>query len=225
MANVVVAESHLTYGGLAYFRGNAEQVEVGSIGEKRTPLTKQNYLEVKDRIPVDKIHVAQATVVDIDFTKTSKAAFNTNVSAVIEGVPVKVTGDAAFEKMRSGTLKLVKFAVPGNQMKEAANSVPARIRDLADWGNDARIAHQVFIVMDAQLATKFNNNANATLSVGIKGLQAQVGGGGSSSGSTTVQISKGSCFAYLLLKIQWNAAAKKDRTRIVDLNDDQWGMG
>ena len=48
MPNVVVKENHLTFGGVAYFRGHAEDVEIGSIGEKRTPLTKQNYLEVKD---------------------------------------------------------------------------------------------------------------------------------------------------------------------------------
>lgn len=223
MANVVVAESHLTFGGLAYFRGNAEQVEIGSIGEKRTPLTKQNYLEVKDRLPADKLHAVQATVVDIDFTKTSKAAFNTQIAAVIEGVPVKLNGDAAFEKMRAGQLKLVKFAVPSNHMKEVVNGVPARLKDLADWGNDARIAHQVFVVMDASLSTKFTNNVTATLSAGIKGLQAQVGGSGGTSGSTTVNLSRGTCFAYLLLKIQWNSP--KDRSRVVDLNDDQWGLG
>ena len=59
MANVAVKENHLTFGGVSYFRGHAEEVEIGSIGEKRTPLTKQNYLEVKDRIPVPKIDDCQ----------------------------------------------------------------------------------------------------------------------------------------------------------------------
>ena len=35
MPNVAVHENHLKFGGVAYFRGNASAVEIGSIGEKR----------------------------------------------------------------------------------------------------------------------------------------------------------------------------------------------
>lgn len=224
MANVVVKENHLTFGGVAYFRGHAEEVEIGSIGEKRTPLTKQNYLEVKDRIPVPNIDVTKATVVDIDFTKTSKSAFDTAVSALIKGVPVTFSGDASFEKLKSGDLKLVKFSVSTNDMMKAANSSPQKLQSLIEWGNDARIAHQVFIVMEASLANQFDNNVTVDLSVGAKGLEAKVGGSGSASGTTTVQISKGTCFAYLLAKIDWDAKLKKNQTKIVDLDDDQWSF-
>jgi len=224
MANVVVAENHLTFGGVAYFRGNAEEVEIGSIGEKRTPLTKQNYLEVKDRIPVPNIAVTKSTVVGIDFTKTSKSAFNTVVSAIVKGVPVKFSGDATFEKLKSGELKLVKFSVSNNDMEDAANKSPKALQDLIEWGNDARIAHQVFIVMEASLASQFDNNVTVDLSVGAKGLEAKVGGSGSASGTTAVQISKGTCFAYLLAKIDWDAKQKKNKTKIIDLDDDQWSF-
>ena len=137
-----------------------------------------------------------ATVVDIDFTKTSKSAFNTAVSAIVEGLPVKFSGDATFDKMKSGELKLVKFSVSNNDMKEAANNSPQRLQDLIEWGDDARIAHQVFIVMEASLANQFNNNITVDLSAGVKGLEAKVGGSGSASGGTAVRISKGTCFAY-----------------------------
>ncbi|HYG57790.1 MAG TPA: hypothetical protein VD902_06945 [Symbiobacteriaceae bacterium] len=224
MANVVVKENHLTYGGVAYFRGHAEEVQIGSIGEKRTPITKQNYLEVKDQIPVAKIDVTRATVTEIDFTQTSKSAFAAMVNAIIKGVPVKLTGDATFDQLRSGELKLVKFSVTNNEMMEAANNSPQKLEYLKEWGNDARIAHQVFVVMEASLARKFDNNVNVTLSAGAEGLEATVGGSGSASGSTTVRISKGTCFAYLLCKIDWDAKQKKNQTRIVDLDDDQWSF-
>lgn len=224
MANVVVKENHLTFGGVAYFRGNAEEVEIGSIGEKRTPITKQNYLEVKDRIPVAKIEVAKSTVVEIDFTQTSRSSFDAAVTAIVKGVPVKFSGDAAFDKMKSGELKLVKFSVTNNAMKEAANNSPQKLQDLIEWGNDARIAHQVFIVMEASLANQFANNVTVDLAAGAKGLEAKVGGSVSTSGTTTVQISAGTCFAYLLAKIDWDAVQKKNQTRIVDLDDDQWSF-
>jgi hypothetical protein len=31
-------------------------------------------------------------------------------------------------------------------------------------------------------------------------------------------------FAYLLAKIDWDAHEKKNQTRIVDLDDDQWSF-
>jgi hypothetical protein len=229
MTNVIVKENHLTYGGVAYFRGHAEEVEIGSIGEKRQPLTKQNYLEVKDRIPVDKINGVKSTVVEIDATKLSKTDFMTKVAAIVPiggvPVPIKFEGDVAFAKLKSRELKLVKFSVMNNDMMKAANNSPQKLQYLIDWENDARIAHQVFIVMDAKLSTKFDNNVNVTLSMGVdKLVKATVGGGGSASGDTTVQMSPGSGFAYLLAKIDWDAKQKKNKTKIIDLDDDQWSF-
>lgn len=224
MPNVTVAENHLTFGGVAYFRGHAEEVEIGSIGEKRTPVTKQNYLEVKDRIPVPEIAIVESTVAEIDFTKTSKSAFNTLVSVIVKGVPVKFSGDATFNKLKLGELKLVKFSVSNNDMERAANNSPRKLQDLIEWGDNARIAHQVFIVMEAAMANQFDNNVTVNLSVGVKGLEATVGGSGSVSGTTAVQVSAGTCFAYLLAKIDWDAKQKKNKTKIVDLDDDQWSV-
>ena len=53
-SRAAIKDSHLTFGGVAYFRAHAEDVELGSIGERRSLVTKENYLEVKDRIPVNK---------------------------------------------------------------------------------------------------------------------------------------------------------------------------
>jgi len=224
MANVVVAENHLTFGGVSYFRGHAEEVEIGSIGEKRTPLTKMNYLEAKDRIPVPKISVVRSTVTEIDFAKTTKASFAATVAAIVTGVPMKFSGSATFDKLRTGELKLVKFSVTTEDMKKAANAAPNAIANLIEWGNDARIAHQVFIVMEASLATVFDNNIKVDLSVGAAGLEASVGGSSSSSGGTKVRISPGTGFAYLLAKIDWDANTKKNKTKIVDFDDDQWSF-
>jgi hypothetical protein len=111
-----------------------------------------------------------------------------------------------------------------NDMMKAANNSPQKLQSLIEWGNDARIAHQVFIVMEASLANQFANNVTVDLAVGAKGLEAKVGGSVSSSGTTTVQIAKGTCFAYLLAKIDWDAKEKTNQTKIVDLDDDQWSF-
>ena len=80
----------------------------------------------------------------------------------------------------------------------------------------------MFIVIDATLANQFSRNFGVKISAGIKGLEAKVGVGGSASGTTTVQISKDTCFAYLMLKIEWDK--KQNEPKIVDLDDDQWGL-
>ncbi|MCA9700810.1 MAG: hypothetical protein KC431_25000 [Myxococcales bacterium] len=220
MANVVVKESHLTYGGVGYFRGHAEEVELGSIGEKRTPLTSMNYLEVKDRIPAGKISRVKSVLVDIDFASSTKSAFGIKLAVPINGVPVSLGASTAYSKLQSGELRMVKFSVDNNVMKNAANASSARLKDLAKWGNDARIAHQLFVVMSGEIATAFSNNTNVELGVGASGLEATANVATGGTRQTTVQIAAGTCFAYLLLKIDWN----KGKTQIDDLNDDKWSL-
>ena len=139
MPNVVVKENHLTFGGAAYFRGHAEDVEIGSIGERRTPLTKQNYLEVKDRISVDKIKVMKSTMVEIDTSKLSKTDVNTQVNAIVpvSGVPVPTAlgVEAAFEKLKSNELKLVKFSVMNNDIRTYAKVIIEGSPTWAKTGN------------------------------------------------------------------------------------------
>lgn len=221
MSNVVVKENHLTFSGVSYFRAHAEEVEIGSIGEVRRPLVRQNYLEVKDRILVPEENIIEATVADIDFEKTSKTDLGIGATAIVDGVPVKMDADATFEKLRKGELKLVKFSISNNAMRNAANKSPDQLKDLKRWGRKARIAHQVFIVIDASLASNFNRSGGAKISAGAEGLNANVNVGSSASGFTTVKLSKDTCFAYLLLKIEWEK--KQSDPKILDLNDDQWG--
>lgn len=220
MATATVKDNHLNFNGVNYFRGNAEEVELGSYGEKRKPLTKMNYLEVKGRIPIPNIAKAKSTVVEIDESKMSKNDFKATVSAIIKGVPVKLTGDAAFKKLTNNELKLVKFSVMNNDLKAALNKSPGALNNLENYGKDARIAHQIFVVMDAKLATKYDNDVSVDLTVGKGPVEATLSGSNASIGETTVQISAETTFAYLLASIDWN----DKKTKAEDLDDDQWSL-
>jgi hypothetical protein len=229
MANVAVHESHLKYGGVCYYRGHAEEVELGSIGEKRTPITKQNYLEVKDRLPVANLKGVKSTIVEIDTSSLSQQDFGTRISAIIPvsgvPVPVKLGVDAAFSQLKSSELKLVKFSLETGDIVRAINDSPAKRQLLIDWGNDARVAHKLFLVMAAKTAQAFDKNVGVDLSVGVDGVfSASVGGGSSSTGKTTVKYAKDSTFAYLLCSIDWDAKQKKNINKAIDADDDQWGM-
>ncbi len=217
---VVVKDNHLNFAGVCYYRGHAEAIDLGSYGEKRTPVLKTNYLEPKGHISADKMVIAKASVFGIDSTQSKKGDFNGQINAIIKGVPVSLSGGDAYEKLVKEELKLLKLSVEVEDMKKAINGSPAALDNLGGYGPDARVAHQVFIVIDAKMSTAFTNNATVKLSAGAGPLKVTVGGTAGSTGSTTVTVSPGTCFAYLLAKIDWS----KGKNKVDDLDDDQWGM-
>ena len=224
MPFVKIKNNHLTYNDVAYFRAHSEDVgSPGSIGQKRTPITKANYLEVKDRISASKLKIAKSTVALIDTGELSQSDIDAQVTALIPvgGVPVptKLDAQAAFNKLKGEEVKLVKFVVMNDDMVHALNDSPDKRDRLAGWGNDARVAIETFVAMHTTLAEKFDNNAEVSLSAGVdQVVQATVGGGGSGAGTTTVEIPGPTGFAYLLAKIRWNG------NHVEDLDDDQWSF-
>jgi hypothetical protein len=213
----VVKDNHLNFNGKSYFRGGSEDIYLGAYGEKKQPLTKTNYLEVQDGIPVPKLKVREAVEVKIDFSKTSEKDFlaNINVAGVFKG-----SSGTAYKDMKSGKLRLVKFTVDNEDMKTAANDSPKALNNLKSYGNDVRIASQVFIVMDAEIARTFTSASSYEVSLSAGLIKVSVAGGGGSSGTTTVSVSAGSCFAYGLVKLDWN----DNKTKITKLTDDQWSL-
>ena len=217
----VVKDNHLSFNGKNYFRGGAEDVELGSYGEKKSPITQANYLEVQGKIPTAKLKVKEAVEVSIDFDKTSEKEFlaNINVAGVFKG-----SAETAYQDMKSQKLKLVKLQVNNKDIKDAANQSPKVIDDLIQYGKDARIAHQVFIVMEAESAKSFAASTSFDVSVNAGILKVTGEGRVGSSGQTTVTVSKWSIFAYGMVKLDWDANRAKNKTAIVKVTDDQWGL-
>ena len=231
MTSVAVKSNHLTYGGKQYFRGGAEDVLLGAYGEKKTPITKQNYLEVQGTIPASKLKVRTATECTIDFANsdTFSVSHSGVAEGVIDGVPVKasVSGTARVDFGSQGHLRLVKLIVENEDMEQAIEDLPSTLDKLRSYGNDARICHEVFVVMEASLANSLTASGSLTLSgsAGIEGFKisgTQTVSGGKTR-TTTVTMSKRTTFAYLLLKIDWNHSGFK-KTDIKKLTDDQFSL-
>ena len=72
---VVIKPNHFTYNGIAYFRANAESVPPGAYGEKRAPITKANYLEVKGMVPPAALKVVPSLLDVRALSKPELAAF------------------------------------------------------------------------------------------------------------------------------------------------------
>lgn len=221
MALAIVKDNHLHFNGENYFRGGSEDVELGSYGEKKKPLTQTNHLEVQARIPAEKLKIKEVAEIEIDFEKSSKGDLLANISAA---VVFKGKQNTAWEDLRSGKLKLVKFVVENEKMKDAINDSPKALERLIDYGDDARVAHQIFTVLEAEEAREFTSSKSFDISVSAGAIKVAVDGGGSSSGTTSVTLSKGMCFAYLLGKFDWDANQKKNKTRITKITDDHWSL-
>ncbi len=224
MAMAKVRDSHLTYNGIRYFRANSEEIELGSYGEKRTPIFGTNYLEVYKNIPFGKLEVEDVVTVDIDYSTTSESDLSVGGSFKVLGVGGSGKVGNIYGKLRSGELSLVKFSVKRGDMVDAINASPRARDKIDDLGNDARVAHQIFVVMDAKLAESMTSTTNFDVSVDKGDINVSVAGSVSKGGKTSVTLSEKSTLAYLLLSLVWDSKSKKKRTKIKSAKDDQWSF-
>lgn len=212
----VVKDNYLRYNGIRYFKANSESVTLGSIGQKKAPITQANYLEVQSHIPYNKLKVREAVIVDIDFKQTSEKDLKANAIAAALGGNL----ETARKRFDEGELKLVKFDVELEAMKKAANDSPKALDNLDGYGKDARICHQVFVVLDAKTATQITSSTSLGVTVTNGQLVVTGKGKAGATSETTVTLSPKSTYAYLLCKIDWEKKNKK----IEQLTDDQHGL-
>jgi hypothetical protein len=219
----VFKESHLKAFGSKYFVANAPLVSIGSYGEKATPVFGQNKLEVKDHVPAPKLDgkIKKVAAISLDSVTSSKTDFVSSVSGNILVVGFDGSTSDVYEGLAKEHLKLVWFAIEPNDMMDAANKSPQVLADLKKYGADARIAHEIFVIMEASWASSFSGASRFDLSADAAGIVSVAASGGTSVASkSTVKLSSGTTLAYLLLKLDWN----KDKTHINDIDADEWGM-
>src|SRR5262249_9740648 len=148
------------FDGINYFRGGAESVSIGTYGEKKTPLLHQNFLAAQSDIPAAKLVARPVTIATIDFNKSKEADLKAGATVLRVGGP----GSGGGSDLKSGKLKLVKLEVRLDDILNAVNSTPSVLSDLRSDGLDARVAHQIFVVMEATLADAFQGAASISFS-------------------------------------------------------------
>ncbi len=214
-----VKDNHLHLDGINLFRGNANVVQLGSVGEKKTPATQENYLSVEANIPVKKLDVHNVTVLTLNGVRISGADVSASVDVPKVGT---LSASAVAAKLTENALKLVKIDVLPRNAVAAANESPKVLDALRRAGRAGRIAHQVITVMDASTAETVRRGGTFSIESGDGGPELTVRAGGTD--VATVEISSGATFAYLLLKPKWDANQQKNWTRIEDWEDDQWSL-
>lgn len=217
MSMATVTDTHLTFNGVKYFRGNATAVALGSYGRKKTPPFKTTFLEVDASLDLSTLAVAPAVVVDLDATSSKKADVELDLKVV--GVPVEGGISSTFNALASRELKLVQFCLPINEVKKAINESDEALEELKAARARARAVHQIWVVMEASEASKFTGDVSISALATAKGFKVTAKSSGSISSSTSISLTSGSTYAYLLLKPVWHDAS------VSSLTTDQWGVG
>src|SRR3954470_2151251 len=192
MSDIKVTDSHLTFLGKSYFRGGAPEIEMGSYGEKKTPITKTNYLEVQGKVPATKLKIKESVTVDSSYVGTTEANLLANINAfdVFKG-----SSNTALKDLKEGKLKFIQLAVDNEDLEAGANDSPRVIQNLVNYGDNARIVDTLFVVIEASVAKSFEASKSFNLSVNASVAKVSADGGVGSSGSSSIMLSKGSAFA------------------------------
>ena len=222
--NVQITPRALKFNKISYFRANAESNFIGAIGEMRHPLGKSSFMEVKDQVPAPKLKKAQVAIVDIDYASTKKD----DIAADVRPSQLKFAG-GSISAMRSlvdrHQLRLMKVSVLNNDMEDAINQSPKVLDDLIAWGKDARVVLQVWVLLSGQLASQVKTGASASVDFTVNGVSVGLDAGRQAQSSTKLEFDAPCVFAYLPGSFDWDANAKKKRTRVVDIDMDQQGIG
>lgn len=220
-ADVKLTNAAFKYGGVNYFRGKAENVNLCSDGEKKTPVGQVNYLAVQGQVPRGKLGDVTVKIsgpYTIEWSKYS----NTDVNASIKYLKVGGgTGTFSREAAKSANLKLVKFSLDEGQLKRLLNKYADSVRNyLADEGRDGRIVSEVWVVMEANLASQVTTGGSVKGEGSGGGFKVEVAASGSSTTKTSITVPPNTTFAYLLHKVKdWS----KGKETIEDMEDDQHG--
>jgi hypothetical protein len=225
---VKITPRFFKYGGVKYFRGKAENIVLGAFGQKKTPVGGVAHLAVQDRLKPNQISrasVRMAGPFDIDWGRFKKTDVEGSVGLKYFTMGAKAGVAFSHSKAQSAKLKLLKLYMDEGPLMNALNGNPTAARDyLKREKNDGRVVHEVWVVMEAQLANHFSSATSVSVSGSgnVNGVEISASGKGSSRTQTTesITIAPGTAFAYLMIKVKkWN------KTNIADLEDDLKGIG
>ena len=222
MSLAVFKESHLTAFGNQYFVANSQVIHIGSYGKKATPIIGQNKLEPKGHILATKldgkIHVVPP--ITLDSANSKKSDFTGSVSADLKVFGFSGSVSTVYDELVKTHLKMVELYVEENAMKNAANDSPQVLDNLGGYGSDARIAHRIFVVMEADFATSFTGATSWEVTGSGGSLSVKASGGSAVAGKDNITLSASTTIAYLLLKLDW----ENGKSRIKETHVDEWSF-
>jgi len=212
-----VHASHFHLDGVDYFRGHAQAVQFGDVGEKKSAGTQENYLAVQQSVPRSQLKIQRATQIDLH----GVALHGSDIGASITIPGVGSLGPATLARqLEDQALALVRLETLPQDIVAAAYESPAVNTELARAGHAGRLVHQAFVILE--MKTALNLTRSIRFDVSGSGLAWAITGTASGGSRTVVTITPATTFAYLLLKPKWDARSLKRGQDSADWEDDPW---
>lgn len=220
--DIQIRDNHLHFNGVNYFRGHAEEVMLGDVGEKRTPATQTNYLAVQGNVVRKNLQIHSTSVVSLKGVAIGGADIGLSIEVPGRG---KLAAGSVASALASGELSLLKLSVLPAKLWGLVNDNPAKaLEPLKAAGSRGRMVHQVWLILAAKTAAVVNSATGFEFSASGSALTLKASGGIGGSAGTSLTLSPGSTFAYLLLDPVWDARQQKNWTQVVGAKDDQWSL-
>ena len=207
-------------GGQRFFRGKATDIALGSYGEKKTPALAIPYLAIEKTLAsniVAKVPVKVTGPIGVDWTKVSKTDLDAGVSYLkLAGGKGSLTVEGA----KSVKLVLVKFSIAEGDLKDLYNKFAGGARDyLKKEGGDARVVSEIYVAMEAELASAVTTSGKVTGSGTVNGIEIEVSVQSTTTTTSKITLPPDTTFAYLLHRVK-----KWDGSKIQDMEDDRPGL-
>jgi hypothetical protein len=218
-----VTKDSLKYAGNSYFRRNAPKVTLVSFGKKRHPVGQSGYVDVEGHIEPPKSKIMKLTTIDLEWDRST----SDEVIAHLSPAQLKLAGaevSVARKLATTGELSLLMLAVEHHELETHINRTAKLLNELKESDNDTRLVTVVFVVLKAEIAETLDTSVAASAAVTIKGITLDVKGRHSETGTTKLEISAGSPFAYSCADIVWDKPSKRNRTKVEHLRSDFKGM-
>lgn len=221
-----ITDHMFKFGGMKYFRGNAHLVELGTIGEKKDPIGARAYIDPAGKIRASHLAdrpIKQGRPLSIDWDQVKKADLEAAVSLKFFGMGINGPTSFDYAKAKRANLKLINYSIAENPLKRCLNNdANTARRSMFAEGNDARVVSEIWIVVEAELATALDQNFqhNGDFSYAGQNLKLDLSLGKTLNES--ISIGAGTVFAYKMHKVKkW----KKKTDKIEDMEADYKGMG
>ena len=197
-ADAAVCEDRFRFDGVDYFRAHAAAVQLGDVGEKRSPAGSHGHLAVHARLPRDKLRIERVTRIDLHGVTIRGS--DVGVDIFVAGVG-SLGASTVARLLHDKTLCLLKLEAAPRGVIEAANECIGPLGVLSQAGKAGRIVHQVFVIVETATAGDLTRATRWSLSDANGNCAlAAIGGDGRRS---VVLLAPGATFAYLLLRPTW----------------------
>lgn len=219
-ADAVIKKNYLNYNGYRYYKGSAQQLELGDWCDKKTPITAANYCDQKGTL---KGLINQVTVSRFEVKQSGSTAVNVlgNFSIPLLGWGLK--GDDFVKKVFDGEYVFLHISIDNEEkFKKDINKNSGKINDLKQK-DSYRIVDSIVMVVKGSEATSLGIKHEGNFKGTWNGMKLTVDSDVQSETARQFQPEKGTVYAYGLKKIKWDATREKKRTEIEELKNDPHG--